>query len=212
MHTNDSGNGVAQTLGSLACALLAFPLGVAYAVLIIGGLALGLALAPLWVGLPILLATLDLARDMAASERHLLRTLLGVYIPAAELRRATGLRARLRAHLADTATWRILVYLLLKLPLGLLSFALTGGLFNLALMLLAAPVTYAHAPLDLGFTLVTTASAAALCALLGALLVPLGLAAARLLAQLWTALGLLLLSVEKPKRVPERTVVIVPGE
>ncbi len=212
MPSNDFHMGAAHTLRCLVYALLALPLGAAYAVLLAAGLALGLALAPLWVGLPILLATLELARNMAASERHLLYVLLGVAAPSASPRAAAGLRARLQAHLTDPATWRILLYLLLKLPLGALSFALTGGLFNLALALLAAPLTYTSAPLDLGFAYVTTGSAAALCALLGALLLPLGLTAARLLARLWAGLGRLLLSAEKPKRAPGRTVVIVTNE
>lgn len=212
MHSNTFRSSAALTLGSLACALLALPLGAAYTVLLAGGLALGLALAPVWVGLPILLATFDLARDMAAGERHLFYTLLGAYIPAAGRAAAAGLRPRLRAHLTDSATWRALVYLLLKLPLGALSFALVGGLLNLSLALLLAPFTYTYAPLDLGFALVNTGGAAAAAALLGALLVPLALAAARRLARLWVAWGWLLLSVEKPKRVPRRTVVIVSSE
>ncbi len=212
MHSSTCRDSAALTLGSLACALLALPLGAAYAVTLAGGLALGLALAPVWAGLPILLATFDLAHSMAAAERHLFHALLGVYIPAAERAPAAGLRPRLRAHLTDRATWRALVYLLLRLPLGALSFALVGGLLNLALLLLLAPFTYTDAPLNLGFALVNTGGAAAAAALLGALLVPLALAAARRLARLWAAWGRLLLSVEKPKRVPRRTVVIVTGE
>jgi hypothetical protein len=212
MYTNDPDASAMPTLGSLACALLAFPLGAAYAPLLIGGLALGLVLAPVWVGVPILVAVLDLARNMAASERHLLRTLLGVSIPAAEAQRSPDPRARLRADASAASTWRMLIYLLLKLPLGALSFVLVAGLFALALRLLLAPLTYTYAPLDLGFAQVSTGGAAAASALLGALLLPLALAAARLLAQMWAALGRLLLSVEKPKRVPGRTVVIVAGE
>lgn len=213
MPLNDCQTNTVCTLRCLVYALLTLPLGITYAVLLISGLALGLALLPLGVGRPILLTTFELARDMAASERHLLHALLGVRVPAAGTSPAADPNtAKLRAYLTDAATWRVLLYLLFKLPLGVLSFALTASLFGLALVLLAAPFARSSAPLNLGFAYVTTDSAAALCALLGALLLPLTLAAVRLLACLWASLGLLLLSVEKPKRTPERTVVIITGE
>lgn len=201
-----------STWRCLMYALLALPLGVAYAVLLSAGLALGVLLLPFGMGLPLLTHAFDMARNMAASERHLLRVLLGEHIAAVEPAAVAGLVPRLRAHLTAPATWRGLTYLLLRLPLGIVSFALTGGVFNAALVLLSTPFTYVHAPLDIGFARIDTSTEAALCALLGVLLIPLGLQAARLLARMWVTLGHMLLTIEKPKRIPARTVVIYSAE
>ena len=67
-----------QTWLNLGYNLLAFPTGLAYFVVLVVGVSLGVGLAIVIIGLGILLATLAAWRAMAALERGLARGLLGV--------------------------------------------------------------------------------------------------------------------------------------
>ncbi len=66
-----------ETYRNIVYLLLRFPLGVAYFTAFVTGLALGTALVPLGVGVPILVAVLGLADHVALVEAGLLRRLLG---------------------------------------------------------------------------------------------------------------------------------------
>jgi signal transduction histidine kinase len=137
-----------QTLLNLLYLLVAFPLGVAYLVVIVVGASIGAALAVVLVGLGVLLATLIATRGMAAIERGAARALLGVEIARPE--DASGLKPlrRVGRWLRDPVTWKGLVFVALKAPLGavtLLLVALSGFvslvfLFS-PLIVLITPVT-----------------------------------------------------------------------
>jgi signal transduction histidine kinase len=128
-----------QTWLNLLYLLLAFPLGLAYFIVLVVGVSTGAALAVLVIGLAILLATLAAWRGMATIERGLARAVLGVPIktppelPAAPLQRITG-------WLRDPMTWKGLVFVALKFPLGVASFAIVCGAGFFSLVLLFAPV------------------------------------------------------------------------
>lgn len=66
-----------ETYANLAYLLAHFPLGVAYFVTFVAGLSIGLSLAPLVVGVPILVGVLALAGYVGVLEAHLLRGLRG---------------------------------------------------------------------------------------------------------------------------------------
>ncbi len=91
-----------QTWLNMGYVLLAFPTGLAYFVVLVVGMASGVALAVVIVGLGILLLTLAAWRFMAGVERGLARTLLGVPIPQPAERRGTC-RSR-TAYAAGCAT------------------------------------------------------------------------------------------------------------
>ncbi|MFF5330973.1 sensor histidine kinase [Streptomyces rubradiris] len=76
------------------------------------------------VGLPFVAAALLGARRLGALHRWLAGRLLGEYVEApAGLRRPVGVFARGRVVLTDAVAWRALLYLVLRLPLGVLGFA-----------------------------------------------------------------------------------------
>jgi len=138
-----------QTWLNTAYLLLAFPFGLAYFVVLVVGVSVGAALAVLVVGLAILLATLAASRGMAAIERGIARALLGVTISQPIDRRGLPPVERVGRWLRDPVTWKSLVFVALKFPLGLASFAAVAasGFFSLTLLtapliVLVTPVTF----------------------------------------------------------------------
>ncbi len=129
-----------QTWLNLGYNLLAFPTGLAYFVVLVVGVSLGVGLAIVIIGLGILLATLAAWRAMAALERGLARGLLGVPIPQPPDRHDLPLVERVKRYLRDPVTWKSLVFVALKFPLGVLSFGAIVALGWFALVLLFAPL------------------------------------------------------------------------
>lgn len=121
--------------------LTSFPLGLIYFVTVVTGLGLGLGLAILWVGIPILLVVAGLWWAFAALERLLARGLLGLDcgLSPRPWENETGLLGKLRAHFTASSTWRDLAFVLLKLPLGVISFGLLVAAAGLTNVLLFAP-------------------------------------------------------------------------
>lgn len=118
---------------------LAFPLGLLYFIFLITGTALGLGLAILWVGIPILLIVMGAWWAFAAFERTLSRVLLGVDCGSnpRPWEQERGALSKLRAHVTAGSTWRSLGFVLLKFPLGIISFAVlvgVGGLFDVLVL------------------------------------------------------------------------------
>ncbi len=167
-----------RTYLNLLYLLLAFPLGLAYFVFLVTGLSLGIGLLITLLGLPILALVLAAGWGLAACERCLAAGLLGAHIPA-PVRPAPagdGLWARLNAHLRNPVTWTSLAYLVVKFPLGLVTFVVMGTLLALTAVLIAAPFLYRLVPLTVGVTsygsplYVVTLGQALTCALVGVML------------------------------------------
>jgi signal transduction histidine kinase len=135
-----------QTWLNVAYLLLALPTGVAYFAVLAVGISTGVGLAVLIVGLVILLATLAAWRAMAAVERGLARGLLGVTIPRPADRRELPLSQRVTRWLRDPVTWKSLVFVALKLPLGALSFGVVAFFGGVALVLAFAPLIVLSTP------------------------------------------------------------------
>ncbi|HET8625796.1 MAG TPA: ATP-binding protein [Thermomicrobiales bacterium] len=131
-----------QTYRNLLYHVASLPLGVFYFVFLVAGLATGVSSAVAWIGIPILLFMIAAWWGLASFERQLAIWWLGVEIRPMSRPRATGpgLFARFKAHLSNQVTWTSLVYLLVKFPLGVLSFALTVGLVGLTARLVSAPL------------------------------------------------------------------------
>ncbi|NJK43587.1 MAG: hypothetical protein HC933_04340 [Pleurocapsa sp. SU_196_0] len=119
---------------------LSFPLGLLYFLVLVLGSALGVGLSVLGVGLLILLATLAFASYAANLERWLNDALLGVPIVYTPRAGRGSVFARLASSLRDLMTWRVVVYLLLKMPFALLSGALLLVMSVLSVGLMSAPV------------------------------------------------------------------------
>lgn len=115
--------------GELAFAVLGLPLGVlggAYAVAVLYA---GVLLSLTVLGLPFVVAALLGARRLGGPHRWLVGRLLREEVPAPPpLPRPSGVFARGRMALTDPVAWRTLLYLLLRLPLGVLGFLAVVGL------------------------------------------------------------------------------------
>src|SRR6478735_6906800 len=103
--------------------------GLTYLLVIGGGLALGFVLAPLWIGLPLLVGTARLTWRLAEGERRQANRLLASHIPPVP---PPPPGRGVRQQLGNRTYWRIAAMLLLKLPTVLL-----GLVIGLAPVLLA---------------------------------------------------------------------------
>ncbi|SEM20664.1 sensor histidine kinase [Nonomuraea pusilla] len=99
-----------------------------------------LMLVAVWVGVPLVLATMWLWRGAAMLERRVLGAALGVRIrdPYRE-RPDHGVVQYVAWLVKDPATWKDLGYLLLLLPLGAVEFVASAVLWGSTLALLTAP-------------------------------------------------------------------------
>jgi hypothetical protein len=133
------------TAGNIAFLLLSFPLGLIYFLLTVIGLVVGVSTLILWIGLPILFATLVLVRGMAAVERRMATNLLYVSFPdrpySQEIPQKSFWR-RFGSILRDPLTWTSTLYMILKLPLGIISFTLALVLPIVSLALTLLPLVY----------------------------------------------------------------------
>jgi signal transduction histidine kinase len=134
----------ARTYSRILYLLIALPLGVAEFVFLTTAISFGFGTAITLIGIPALIASVYVWRWLAELERRLVGALLGTEIPSPYRPDPAGGRwwQRLAFRLADPATWKDLAFLLLRLPLGILSFSATVVVFGLGLRLLLAPVYY----------------------------------------------------------------------
>src|SRR5688500_13326701 len=125
-----------QSYRNLLYLVLALPLGAAYVAILVAGLSAGAGLAVIVVGLGLLLATLFALRAMAAVERTLARRLLRISIhPPLEGGIQEDWRQRIQLWLRDPVTWKSLVFMLGKLPMGVLAYGAIFLLGTTSLML-----------------------------------------------------------------------------
>ena len=105
------------------------------------GLSLSLGLAVLIIGVPFFLFFMTTTRILALAEGRLVEALLDVRMPrrARMLPQGDGLFARAKALLADRTTWLSMLYLALKLPLGLITFTVFSVLLSLSVGFIIAP-------------------------------------------------------------------------
>ena len=131
-----------QTYLNLLYLAAAFPLGIAYFVFLVSGFSIGIPMSVFLVGIPMLLAVVFVATQIAAVERTLAEVLLDAEIPAEEATAPDGPVDWLRGLLLNAGTWLGLVFLFSKFALGLVAFCvLTFGL-TFALSLVLAPLHY----------------------------------------------------------------------
>jgi hypothetical protein len=122
--------------------LLAFPLGLFYFVFLVTGISVGVGLAVVWVGIPILLVVAGAWWLFGAFERLQTLYLLGADVPPAPRAWETvdGVWGKLKAHFGAGPTWLDLAYLFAKLAFGTVSFTLLMTLPGVVGWLLAMPV------------------------------------------------------------------------
>ena len=131
------------TYRRLVYLLLRFPLGVAYFTTFTTGLALGVALVPLGVGIPILAAVLGLADHVALVEAGLLRRLLGreVTWEPADLTELP-VWPYLKTVGTDPRCYLLVAFLLATFFVGTVAFVAVTVVFTVALAYLLAPALF----------------------------------------------------------------------
>jgi hypothetical protein len=158
------------TWGGALHLLLGLPLGVVYFAFYLTGFVTGAGLSLVLIGLPLLFAVLASTRPVAAFEARLARSLTGVPVSdPAPVPAAAGALGRLGALLRDDMTWRRLVYLLSRFPLGIASFALAVLIVALPLGLIASAILYSTEPLEIVAWRVDTLPEALVAVVLGVL-------------------------------------------
>ncbi|MFG2812950.1 sensor histidine kinase [Streptomyces sp. NPDC048410] len=109
--------------GDLAFAVVGLPLALLSGAYALAVLYAGALLSLTVLGLPFVVAALLGARGLGAVHRWLVGRLLGERVEApARLPRSAGVLARGRIVLTDPVAWRTMLYLVLRLPLGVLGF------------------------------------------------------------------------------------------
>jgi len=135
-------------LPNLIYLLLSLPIGVLYFVVLITGFSLGAGLLITLIGIPILVAMIFVTYILGDLDRKMTSLLLGVNIAKPEARPSNddSARAILVAQLKSLQFWKELGYLLLKMPLGVISFTIAIVLVAVSLGFIAAPFILTYAP------------------------------------------------------------------
>ncbi len=123
--------------------LIDLPLGIAWFTVIVTGIALGAGLIPLmFIGLVVLFLTLQFVRVVSAIERARVKALLDAdianpFVPIGEIQ---GWWPRIKAVLGDAALWKGVVYCIVALPVGILTFTTAVTFWSIALGGITAPI------------------------------------------------------------------------
>lgn len=194
-----------RTYTNLLYLLLAFPLGLAYFIFLAVGLTAGFGLTIVWIGLPILALVFAGSWAFAAFERQAAILLLGAEVPPmlpppSPVSRTAWQRAG--DFFSNPVTWKGMGFLLLKFPLGLVSFVSIVALLPLSGALLLAPLLWEMGVLDIGdidgvvFS-VDSIGGAWVCAIIGVALLFLSLNLLNALAWIWRGTATVLLGSDR---------------
>jgi hypothetical protein len=196
-----------RTYANLIYLMLAFPLGLGYFVFLTVGLSVGLGLTIVWIGLPILALVFAGSWGLAALERQFAIVALGAEVPpmapppAAQVQ---GFWKRVGAFFSNPVTWKGMAFLLVKFPLGIVSFVATVTLLATSSALLLAPIFWQWGTFEIdgAYFVVDSWAAAWLCAGIGLAMTFLSLNLLNLLALLWRWTATILLGSERFAAVP----------
>ncbi|MBN1231222.1 MAG: sensor domain-containing protein [Anaerolineales bacterium] len=121
---------------------LAFPLGIFYFIYLITGFSISLSLFIVIIGIPVLMFMFLSCWFFALVERQSAIVLLGIEIgsmaPASVPE--DDFWARIKKYISNPVTWKAIVFLFLKFPLGILSFIVLTTVFAINITFVAAPI------------------------------------------------------------------------
>ena len=153
--------------------LISFPLGIFYFVFLLTGIVLGLSLLIIWIGIFILLTMMLIWWYLSVFEREL--AILFCRVKIAPMKRENGeaksLWGKFVLHLKQPVTWKGLIFLFLKFPIGIMQFVVTVTLISVIGGLISVPITYSYTDIDFGFLYINTLPLAIYCCVLGIILV-----------------------------------------
>lgn len=130
---------------SLFYLILSLATGIFYFTWAVAGLCLSLGLSILIFGLPFAVLFVSTVRALALVEGRLVESMLGVRMPRRPLyaNRGKPFLQRIKQMFVDPRTWSTLLYMVLKLPLGIIYFVFAIVGLSLSLSLTVAPITKA---------------------------------------------------------------------
>lgn len=143
-----------QTYLNLVYVFLAFPLGLFYFVFLVTGLSVGIGTVIIWIGLLILMLMLGAWWLFILFERQLAIGLLQVKMDPIETPKTKEARTfwkKIGAYLSNPTTWKGLLYLFLKFPLGTVYFCVLVTFVAITLSFLGAPFYYTFAHPEIYF-------------------------------------------------------------
>ncbi len=134
-----------QTWRNVLYLFLCFPLGITYFTLLVSLVSTGIGLVVVGVGIVLLGVTMWIWWLLAVFERAQARALLGIQIdePPPPDQPGQTLWRRIQAYAGYAPTWKGLLFVLAKFPMGIVSFAVLVAGFSLVLSLIFLPVSYA---------------------------------------------------------------------
>ncbi|WP_094227294.1 sensor domain-containing protein [Methanolobus psychrotolerans] len=133
-----------QTYMNILYLLFSFPLGTAYFIFLVTGLSLGFGLLLVWIGIPVLLLVFLAWWEIASFERQMAIWLLGIDIPSMSLKpvNKNSIIGRVICRVKSPVTWKALVFLVVKFPLGIFSLVVMTFLIALTMGMLINPLLY----------------------------------------------------------------------
>lgn len=193
-----------QTYLNLVYLFLAFPLGVFYFVFLVTGLAVGFPLVIVWIGLLILALVFAAIWALTLFERQLAIWLLHVEIGPMgdEANPNADAWQRFKGYITNPVTWKGLLFLLLKFPMGIISFSAGTALLAASLGLIFSPlilIFFPKAEVYFFNVPVHPALGGLVAFILGVLLVPISLHILNGLAYVYGQAARLLLGKVEPK-------------
>ncbi|HET9210934.1 MAG TPA: sensor domain-containing protein [Thermoanaerobaculia bacterium] len=199
-----------RTYTSLLYLLLAFPLGLAYFIFLAVGLTAGFGLTLVWIGLPVLALVFAGSWGFAAFERQAAILLLGADVPPMLPPPSPAARTawqRAGDFFSNPVTWKGMGFLLLKLPLGLVSFLSLVATLSVSGAFLLAPLLWEMGIFDIGdidgvvFS-VDSIGGAWVCAIAGLVMLFVSLNLLNALARIWRGTATVLLGSHRFEAPP----------
>lgn len=135
-----------RTYTNLLYLMLAMPMGILYFIFLMVGLTTGAGLTLIWIGIPILALVFAGSWGLASLERQLAIHALGAdvppMLPPPGSQPATGFLKQVGAFLSNPVTWKGMAFLMIKLPLGIVSFIAVVTMLAASAGFMLAPVAW----------------------------------------------------------------------
>lgn len=190
-----------QSYKNLAYLLLSFPSGLLYFILMIVGSSIGTSLVVIGIGVLILWLTFGLLLISGKGERWMARKFLQQELTEPE-HAAFSFDA-----ISKRESWKTVLFLFLKFPLGIMSFSLSVSVISFILGLLTMPFFYQYEFVQVGGRSIDSLWEALAASLFGIVLFPFGLMLLNKVAGWWRWMARKLLDApaeSKQKRMSER--------
>ncbi|HVJ62536.1 MAG TPA: sensor domain-containing protein [Tahibacter sp.] len=125
--------------------VLALPTGIFYFVWAVAGTSISFSLMILIIGLPIAALFLATVRALSLVEGRIVEVMLGERMPRRPIytQSNAGFIERVKSMFTDPRTWSTLLYMLLRLPLGIVYFVMFVVMLSVGLALALNPIIYA---------------------------------------------------------------------